>query len=276
MKILIAILALGATLYALVLLLAYVAQDRLIFPAIPLAQTPDEVGVGDMAVVSVRTGDELDLLGWYKAPAASGRPTLLLFHGNGETVAWNGHIARALIDGGYGVFMAEYRGYGGNPGKPSEAGLYEDGRAALDFLEASGARVVLHGYSLGSGVAVQLAAERRVEAVILAAPYTSIADIGGGLLPFLPVRSMLRHSFDSFSKIGQVKVPLLIYHGTLDRMIPTDHSRHLFEAANAPKRFVALEGAGHVGLWASGGEKAVLSFLETLPAMVSAGAHLGR
>ncbi|MFC5356265.1 alpha/beta hydrolase [Azospirillum himalayense] len=269
MKILIAILALGATLYALVLLLAYVAQDRLIFPAIPLAQTPDEVGVGDMAVVSVRTGDGLDLLGWYKAPAASGRPTLLLFHGNGETVAWNGHIARALIDGGYGVFMAEYRGYGGNPGKPSEAGLYEDGRAALDFLEASGARVVLHGYSLGSGVAVQLATERRVEAVILAAPYTSIADIGARLLPFLPVRSMIRHPFDSLSKIGQVKAPLLIYHGTLDRVISVDHSGHLFEAANNPKTFVVLEGADHVGLWASGGEKAVLSFLETLPSMMS-------
>lgn len=269
MKILIAILALGATLYALVLLLAYVAQDRLIFPAIPLAQTPDEVGVGDMAVVSVRTGDGLDLLGWHKAPAASGRPTLLLFHGNGETVAWNGHIARALIDGGYGVFMAEYRGYGGNPGKPSEAGLYEDGRAALDFLEASGARVALHGYSLGSGVAVQLATERRVEAVILAAPYTSIAEIGGRLLPFLPVRSMIRHPFDSLSKIGQVKAPLLIYHGALDRVISIDHSRHLFDAANNPKTFIALEGADHVGLWASGGEKAVLSFLEMLPSMMS-------
>lgn len=269
MKILIAILALGATVYALILLLAYVAQDRLIFPAIPLAQSPDGVGVGDMAVVSVRTGDGLDLLGWHKAPRTVGNPTLLLFHGNGETVAWNGHIARALIDAGYGVFMAEYRGYGGNPGKPSEAGLYEDGRAALDFLEASGARVVLHGYSLGSGIAVQLATERRVEAVILAAPYTSIADIGGRLLPFLPVRSMIRHPFDSFSKIGQVKTPLLIYHGTLDRVIPADHSRRLIEAANTPKRFVAIEGADHVGLWASGGEKAVLSFLKMLPSVIS-------
>lgn len=272
MKIPIAILAVGATLYAVALLLAYVAQDRLIFPAIPLAQTPEEVGVGDMAVVSVRTGDGLDLQGWYKAPAALGKTTLLLFHGNGETVAWNGHIARALIDAGYGVFMAEYRGYGGNPGKPSEAGLYHDGRAALDFLEAAGARVVLHGYSLGSGVAVQLATERRVEAVILAAPYTSIADIGGRLLSFLPVRSLLRHPFDSFSKIGRVNAPLLIYHGTLDRVIPTDHSSRLFESANTPKTFVALEGAGHVGLWASGGGTAVLSFLGTLPAVISDGA----
>ncbi|MBK3734985.1 hypothetical protein FBZ83_118123 [Azospirillum brasilense] len=272
MKILIAILAVGATLYAVALLLAYVAQDRLIFPAIPLAQTPEEAGVGDMAVVSLRTGDGLDLQGWHKAPTALEKPTLLLFHGNGETVAWNGHIARALIDAGYGVFMAEYRGYGGNPGKPSEAGLYEDGRAAFDFLEAARARVVLHGYSLGSGVAVQLATERRVEAVILAAPYTSIADISERMLPFLPVRSLLRHPFDSFSKIGRLKAPVLIYHGTLDRVIPPDHSRRLFECVNAPRTFVALEGAGHVGLWESGGEAAVLSFLDALPAMMSDGA----
>ncbi|AWJ86594.1 alpha/beta hydrolase (plasmid) [Azospirillum sp. TSH58] len=270
MKILIAILAVGATLYAMVLLLAYVFQDRLIFPAIPLAQRPEEVGVGDMAVVSVRTRDGLDLLGWHKAPAALGKPTLLLFHGNGETVAWNGHIARALIDAGYGVFMAEYRGYGGNPGKPSEAGLYEDGRAAMDFLEAAGARVVLHGYSLGSGVAVQLATERRVEAVILAAPYTSIADIGGRLLPILPVRSMIRHPFDSFSKIGQIKAPLLIYHGTIDRVIPADHSERLLATASAPKKFIALEGADHVGLWNSGGDRAVLTFLEELSSLTSA------
>lgn len=265
MKALTTILIAAGALYAAILVLAYVFQDRLIFPVVSSRQEPAEVGVSDMDVVSVRTRDGLDLLGWYKAPGETGKPTLLLFHGNGETVAWNGHIARSLIDAGYGVYMAEYRGYGGNPGTPSESGLYEDGRAALDFLEKRGDPVVLHGYSLGSGVAVQLATERRIEALILEAPYTSIAEIGARLLPFLPADRLTRHRFDSLSKIGRVRAPLLIYYGTRDAVIPLDQPGRLFAVANDPKRLVALDGADHVNPWVSGGAQAVLSFLSELP-----------
>lgn len=204
-NLLLTLLGIVAALYLAALLVVYAFQGRLVFPAVLLRSEPAEVGVGDMAVVTVRTRDGLELLGWHKPPADAGRPTLLLFHGNGETVAGNAHIARDLLDAGYGVYLAEYRGYGGNPGRPSEAGLYEDGRAAMDFLEAQGARVVLHGYSLGTGVAVQLATERRVEALILEAPYTSIAEIGARLFPFLPARRLTRDRFDSLAKIGGIR-----------------------------------------------------------------------
>lgn len=255
-----------AALYVAAALGIYALQGRLVYPVVLLRSEPAVVGVGDMAVVTVRTADGLDLLGWHKPPADPAKPTLLLFHGNGETVAGNAHIARDLLDAGYGVYLAEYRGYGGNPGSPSEAGLYQDGRAALDFLEARGERVVLHGYSLGSGVAVQLATERRVEALILEAPYTSIVEIGARLFPFLPVRWLTRDRFESIAKIGQVQVPLLVYYGTRDAVIPTDQPGRLFAAANQPKRLVTLQGADHVNPWISGGRQAVLSFLHDLSA----------
>jgi len=265
-SIVLTVLGVIAALYAAAVLGVYALQGRLVFPVVLLRTEPAEVGVGDMAVVTVRTRDGLDLLGWHKPPADPAKPTVLMFHGNGETLATSAPMARDLIDAGYGVYLAEYRGYGGNPGTPNEAGLYEDGRAAMDFLEARGARIVLHGYSLGSGVAVQLATERRVEAVILKAPYTSIADVGARLFPFLPVRWLTRDRFDSLAKIARVTVPLLIYHGTRDGVIPNDQFDRLFAAANQPKRLVALNDADHVNPWSMGGAAAVLGFLRDLEA----------
>lgn len=263
-SLLLAMLGVAAAVYVAALLALYSLQGRLVFPADRFRVAPAEAGMGDMAEVTVRTRDGLELLGWYKPPADPARPTVLLFHGNAETLANRAPVARALLDAGYGIYVAEYRGYGGNPGEPNEAGLYEDGRAAMDFLEARGARVVLHGYSLGTGVAVQLATERKVEGLILEAPYTSIAEVGARLFPIAPVRLLTRNRFDSLSKIGAVRVPLLVYHGTRDRVIPNDQFGRLFAAANDPKRLVVLEGADHVDAWSRGGQRAVLAFLGEL------------
>jgi len=257
--------ALVAAVYVAGVLTLYALQGRMVFPGDALRVTPAQAGVPDMAEVTVRTADGLDLLGWYRAPADPARPTVLLFHGNAESVSRRAAVARDLLDAGYGVYQAEYRGYGGNPGTPSEAGLYEDARAAMDFLERRGARVVLHGYSLGSGVAVQIATERRVEAMILEAPFASVVEVAARLLPVVPVRRLVRDRFESVAKIGGVRVPLLIYYGTADRVIPIDQFGRLFEAANEPKRLLAFPGADHVDAWPSGGRAATLAFLESLP-----------
>jgi pimeloyl-ACP methyl ester carboxylesterase len=113
-----------------------------------------------------------------------------------------------------------YRGYGGNPGQPSEEGLYNDARAAIEFLAAEGIRpenVIYYGESLGSGVAVQLALETTPAAIILEAPYTDITAVGQRRYPFLPVRLLMRDRFDNLSKIAAVRAPVMVIHGEQDR-----------------------------------------------------------
>jgi fermentation-respiration switch protein FrsA (DUF1100 family) len=260
-SLIIALAALAVGIYGLAILLLYGLQGRLVFPVDLLRIEPAEVGLGDMAVVTVRTQDGLDLVGWYRAPYVPGKPTLLLFHGNGESLSHRAHVARDLLDAGYGVYQVEYRGYGGNPGRPSERGLYEDGRAALDFLQRRSAAVVAHGYSLGSGVAMQMAVEGRVAALILEAPYTSIADVAARRFPLMPVRPLVRSRFENLRKIGSVATPVAIYAGRDDLVIPCDHAQRLFDAAGAPKRILIVEGAGHVDAWIRGGSAFVLGLL---------------
>jgi fermentation-respiration switch protein FrsA (DUF1100 family) len=262
--VLLTVLAILAAVYVAAVLALYVLEGRLVFPVDLLHVEPAQVGLPEMRIVTVRTRDGLDLIGWHQPPAIPDRPTVLLFHGNGESLSRRAHVLSDLIDAGYGVYQAEYRGYAGNPGKPCEAGLYEDGRAAIGFLEGQGASVVLHGYSLGSGVAVQLATECRIEALILEAPFTSITEVASRRFPFIPVKWLIRNRFENLAKINRVRAPVLIYHGTRDAVIPGDQFNRLFNEAREPKRIVRIEGADHVDAWESGGAEVCMDFLMTL------------
>src|SRR5262249_12993473 len=154
--------------------------------------------------VTLATADGLALLAWYLPPPA-GRPVIVYYHGNGGHLGYrHGRMAR-FHAAGYGALFPEYRGYGRHPGRAGEGGLYADARAALDFLAAQGiapAHVVLFGESLGCGVAVRMASERAVGAVVLEAPYSSVADVAQSHYPFVPARLLLKDRFDAVSRIA--------------------------------------------------------------------------
>lgn len=241
----------------------YLMQRSLLFPASQFRPAPAQRGVSEMQVINVRTRDGLDLVAWYH-PAPAGRLTVLSFHGNGAFIGVHADLARKLIDAGYGVLLASYRGYSGNPGSPSEAGLYDDGRAAMDFLVARNAPVVLHGASLGAAVAVQLATERPVRGLIAETPFTSAADVAAAVYFWMPVRLLMRDPFESLAKYAVLQAPVLLIHGTRDEVVPAAQFDRVYAAITAPKRRVVIDGASHNDLWDHDGGRAALSFLDAL------------
>jgi fermentation-respiration switch protein FrsA (DUF1100 family) len=214
------------------------------------------------------TGDGLELAFWAAEPLP-GYATLVVFHGNVGNAADRAPLLMPFANAGYGVVLAEYRGYAGNPGRPSEAGFLQDARAYLDWVATAWRETtpILCGESIGSGVAVRMASERPVRAVVLDAPYTSIADLAAAMYRWLPARALLRHPFDNLSCLPSVRVPLLVLHGEADDLIPPEHGRQVAAAAGGPAEFLLLPGVGHPVLGtdrAGHGAEAVWRFLGQL------------
>ncbi len=224
----------------------------------------------DMDVVTVTTRDGLTLSAWYKAPEGD-KPVIALFHGNASHMGISAWKVRSLMDQGYGALLPSYRGYAGNPGKPTEKGLYLDGHAFLSWLENEQKieqnRIIIYGESLGTGIAVELASADfgKVRAVILESPYTSFVDMARRQYFFVPfVSYLVRDRYNSLSKIGDVNAPLLIVSGKLDMVVPVSMGRKLFQAANDPKYMVEIPAAGHNDLYMHGADRRVLHFLSGL------------
>lgn len=251
--------------YLCLLVFLYFSQRSLIyFPYRVRVEAPAGV-----EVAAVRTEDGLDLQGWYFAPQ-EGRPVLVYFHGNAGSIANRLFKFPEYVREGYGVLLAEYRGYGGNPGAPHEDGLYRDGQAYIDWPSVTKGiepgQIVLYGESLGTGVAVELAAKmnaagKKVKAVVLEAPFTSLLDMARRNYFFIPVDYLLLDRYLSADKIGSVGVPLLIVNGRADEVIPFVHGHRLFEAAKSPKRYVQIKAGRHEDLHLLGLSSQVIDFL---------------
>ncbi|MGA7488277.1 MAG: alpha/beta hydrolase [Xanthobacteraceae bacterium] len=222
---------------------------------------PAAAGLPEAEELVLDTTDGERVIAWHLPPRGQ-KPVILYFHGNGGSLRWRVDRFRALTADGTGLVALSYRGYGGSSGRPTEAGLISDARAAYAFARAryQPARIALWGESLGSGVAVALAAENPVGHVILEAPFTSAVDVGAGHYWFVPVRLLMKDQFRSDLRIGKVAAPLLVLHGDRDRVVPMALGERLYALANAPKRFVRFPGGGHDDL----GDRAVEAAREFL------------
>jgi fermentation-respiration switch protein FrsA (DUF1100 family) len=249
--------------YALAAASLYVMQRRLIYVPDPARHAPAEAGLADVREIQLATPDGERLIAW-RAQAAPGQPTLLYFHGNAGNLFGRADRIQRFSQAGLGVFMLSYRGYSGSTGKPSERANVADAVLAYEHLRGEGVAVgdiVAYGESLGSGVAVQLAASRPVGALILDAPYTSLVDIGKSLYPSMPVDLFIADRYESKRRIQSVKAPILFLHGTRDDTIPIGFGKALFEAAPEPKEMAILTGAGHSDIFLFGALSRITDFL---------------
>jgi hypothetical protein len=221
-------------------LFMYLAQDSLIFHPQPLTESQRvAVARNSRAQSMFIDADGTRLHAWH----IPGDPLVIYFGGNAEEVSWMLDEAAPRTPG-VGWLLIDYRGYGSSAGAPSESALVADALRWFDHLKPGG-KVYAFGRSLGSGVAVQLAAQRPLAGVILVAPFDSLVEVGKRHYPFLPVGWMLKHRFDSMALAPKIAAPLLCVVAMDDEIIPVEHAKRLHDAWGGPKRWVALEGAGH-------------------------------
>jgi len=250
------------------LTLIWLGQRRLIYFPDTTAPSLDRSGLSGAEAVTFDTSDGLRLGAWFATGSGSPpRATVVVFSGNAGHREYRAPLAAALQRYGLNVLLTDYRGYGGNPGVPTEEGLAADARAARAYLlgrpDADPARVVYFGESLGAAVAVRLAVEHPPSALVLRSPFASLALVGQYHYPVLPVRLLLRDRFASIDRAGQIRSPVLIIAGTRDTIIPIDHTRRLYDAIGAPKRFVELAADHNDGMLLDG-EAMIHSIVEFL------------
>jgi fermentation-respiration switch protein FrsA (DUF1100 family) len=235
--------------YVALVVLMYVAQRALMYFPETVRTTPAEAGLANAEEIVLDTADGARVIAWH-VPRHGDGPVWLYFHGNGGSLRYRVERFRELTAQGEGLIALSYRGYAGSTGQPTEAGLIADARAVYDFAAKRypAGRIVLWGESLGSGVALALAAEREVASIVLEAPFLSAVDLAAGVYPFLPVRWLMKDQFRSDLRVAKIKAPVLILHGDRDNVVPIDSGQLLYKLITSPKRFVRVAGAGHENL----------------------------
>ena len=229
--------------------IVWTQQRRLIYFPFGNVPTPDAVGLKRAMPVSFPTRDGLILAGWFVTRTERPDYTVIVFNGNGGNRALRAPLAAALSRANLAVLLFDYRGFGENPGSPSENGLKRDARAAREYLLSRGdvdpQRLVYFGESLGSAVATELAIEHPPAGLILRSPFTSLSDVGRHHYGFLPVRWLLRDRYATIGRIARVNAPLLVIGGDADRIVPIAQTRRVYDAARDPKTLLVISGADH-------------------------------
>ena len=246
------------------------------YPTREIEQTPDRLG-WKFEDVYLTTADAVKINGWFlpapQSPISTHQSplTVLFLHGNAGNISHRLDKLGFLRELGADVLIIDYRGYGHSEGAPNEQGTYRDAQAAYEYLTKTRGihprHIIVYGESLGSAVAVDLAAKHPVAGVVIEEALTSVADVGQKMFPFMPVRLLARNKYDTLSKIGRINAPLLIFHSRDDEYFSWRHAERLFAAAREPKQLVELRGGHNDAFLASADtyRTGLQQFLASLP-----------
>lgn len=234
-------------------------RSLMYFPSKEHAQRRD-YHAEDMQEIILKTKDNLSIKSWYKPPTTKAL-TIVYFHGNGGHLGGRMPLVRKFIQQGYGVLLLSYRGYGGNPGKPTELGLYADAQAAMDFVQAKSNCVMVFGESLGTGVASKMASDNQIQGLILQTPFTSMVDAARFHYPYILIEPT--DKYDTLRRINKFEQPLLVIHGKKDSVVPFAQGQKVFEAAMSnDKQFLVFDNKHHHDLWSEKFLTEVMLFLK--------------
>lgn len=235
--------------YLLVGAAIYLLQRKMMYFPEKTPLMPQAFGLTGFEKVTFTTQDHITVTGFYH-PAAGDKKTIVYFHGNAGHIGYRAPKLAALAKRGFGVMSVSYRGYGDSEGSPSEAGIYHDARASIDYLlgmkNLSQEQLIFYGESLGTGVAVQMATEYEPALIVLEAPYTSVLARAQEIYRIFPARLILKDRFDSLSKLPKLKAPLLVFQGERDTIIPPHHARALLDAYGLKKKSFFYPNIDHV------------------------------
>ena len=253
-------------LYFFVLVFLYFYQRNLLYLPNENNYSQDKISV-DIQKVKIPTSDNIELLGWYHEKNLKDHKTLVYFHGNAGSLENRIHKLNHFKNMNINFLIIAWRGFSGNNGKPTEEGLYIDGKSAIDWLIKKGVdekNLILYGESLGTGVATHLAQNKNYAGVILETPFTSMIDTAKKFYPYIPVSLLLKDKFENYKKIKNINSPILVMHGEVDQIVPFFMGKKIYELANKPKYSYFTKYDDHMMEYDENLVLALKSFLKSL------------
>ena len=236
------------SIYFFILISTYLFQRNLLYHPGENNYSGDKLTV-EIERVNVKTKDNIDLLSWYHNKNLNSHKTILFLHGNAGSLENRIHKINHFKDINVNFLLVSWRGFSGNKGKPTEKGLYEDAKSAVEWLKSKGINennIIIYGESLGTGVATEIAQNKNFAGVILESPFTSMIDAGKTKYPYLPVRFLLKDKYENNKKIKNIHSPILIMHGKVDNIVPFYMGEKMYELANEPKYYYFSEYDDHM------------------------------
>ena len=242
------LIAVFVIIYFLIIFLVYVFQEKLLYNPNENNYSNDKLEI-KIEKVKIKTKDKIDLLAWYHVKENKNYKTILFLHGNAGSLVNRIHKINKFKDININFLLLAWRGFSGNSGRPTEKGLYEDAESAVRWLESQGikkSKIIIYGESLGAAVATEISQNKNFAGLILESPFTSMIDVGKNVYPFLPVKLLLKDKYESFKKIKNINIPILIMHGKDDKIVPFYMGQKMYELANEPKYSYFTEYDNHI------------------------------
>jgi len=252
--------------YFFILISTYLFQRNLLYHPSENNYSGDQLQVS-VEKVKIKTSDNIELLSWFHNKNISKYKTILFFHGNAGSLENRIHKINHFKDMKVNFLIVAWRGFSGNKGKPTEQGLYEDARSAINWLKTKGINeknIIIYGESLGTGIATEVSQNKNFAGIILESPFTSMVDAGKNQYPYLPVRILLKDKYESDKKLKNIRIPILIMHGKVDNIVPFYMGKKMYEIANEPKYSYFSEYDDHMMEYNQNLLKALNKFVNSL------------